>query len=268
MNLIGQPIKHKTFGPGIITDLSDGIVTICFQDHEKRFIYPDAFHSFLSLKDQEIQRRIESQIRDREIAAQEVRQAEQVEQDQKNKLLNFKITESSHAVFHIAPEQIDRIIRTGQVSTGTYLSGYSKGMPRIAERMKPNSVCLLTTRLPCASERERNLLGAFIVEENFFGKDVHDGIIKGHPQYRIFLPKESQMPFWGYLGQKPPARWGNTAFKYCSGEVANKILADMTERLNSSEQADTAMDFYQYFCKINRLRPLINPEAENDEAAQ
>jgi hypothetical protein len=34
MDLIGQPISHKTFGPGIVTDLTEGIVTVCFQDSE------------------------------------------------------------------------------------------------------------------------------------------------------------------------------------------------------------------------------------------
>ena len=38
MKLIGQPIKHKAFGHGAVTDLSDGIVTTCFENYEKRFI--------------------------------------------------------------------------------------------------------------------------------------------------------------------------------------------------------------------------------------
>ena len=260
MDLIGQPIKHKTFGSGIVTDLSDGIVTICFQNHEKRFIYPDAFHSFLVLKDREAQRHIENQIKDQEAAAQQARQAEQAEQERKNKLLNFRITANSHAVFHVASEQIDQIIRTCQVSTGTYLSGYSRGTPRIADRMKPNSVCLLTTRRAGKNEEERNIIGAFMVREDFFGEDVHDGVIKGHLQHRIFLPEESRLLFWEHLGQNALPRWGNTAFKYCSEDVINKILADMTELLNTSKQKDTAIAFYRYFCKINRLRPLIKLE--------
>jgi len=268
MDLIGQPVKHEAFGSGIVTDLSDGIVTVCFQNSEKRFIYPDAFHHFLTLKNRKTQQYIESQIKDREIAAQEKRQAEQVERDRKNKLLNFQITANSHAVFHVAPEQIDQVIRTCQVSTGTYLSGSARGMPRVADRLKPNSVCLLTTRLAGRSEQERNILGAFMVEQDFFGADVRDGMISGHPQYRIFLPEKPQLFFWEYFGGNPQPRWGNTAFKYCSEDVMNKILAGMTALLNQSEQKNTAMDFYRYFCKINRLRPLINVEACSDEEQQ
>jgi len=268
MDLIGQPIKHKTFGSGIVTDLSDGIVTICFQNNEKRFIYPDAFHNFLTLKDRKAQQYIENQIKDRGIAARKERQAEQAERDRKNKLLNFQITANSHAVFHVAPNQIDQVIRTCQVSTGTYLSGSSRGMPRAADRLKPNSVCLLTTRLAGRNEQERNILGAFMVEQDFFGENVHDGIISGHPQYRIFLPEKPQLFFWKYFGQDTQPRWGNTAFKYCSGDAINKILGGMTELLNQSEQKNTAMDFYRYFCKINRLRPLINLEECNGKEKQ
>ena len=85
MDLIGQPVKHEAFGSGIVTDLSDGIVTVCFQNSEKRFIYPDAFHHFLTLKNRKTQQYIESQIKDREIAAQEKRQAEQQQQQRKRK---------------------------------------------------------------------------------------------------------------------------------------------------------------------------------------
>lgn len=268
MNLIGQTVEHRAFGSGIVTDLSDGIVTICFQNNEKRFIYPDAFHSFLTPKDREARLYIEKQIKDQEAAAQKARQAELAEQDRKNKLLNFKIAANSHAVFHVAPEQIDRVVKTCQVSTGTYLSGYSRGMPRVADRMKPNSVCLLTTRLAGKNEQERNILGAFMVGEDFFGEDAHDGIIKGHPQHRMFLPKESQLLFWEYFGQNTHPRWGNTAFKYCSGDVINNILAGMAELLNSSGQKNTAVDFYRYFCKINRLRPLIKLEEDQGEEKQ
>jgi len=42
----------------------------------------------------------------------------------------------------------------------------------------------------------------------------------------------------------------------------------MTELLNQSEQKNTAMDFYRYFCKINRLRPLINLEECNGKEKQ
>lgn len=265
MKLIGQPIKHRIFGAGVVTGLAENTVTICFQDSEKKFIYPDAFQNFLILKDPKTQRRIEKEIADREIATQKERRAEQAKQDRKRKMLNFNVTANSHAVFHVAPDRVDQTIRECQVYTGTYLSGYSKGQPRVADRMKPNSVCLLTTRPSGQDEQARIIIGAFMVREDFFGEDVHDGIIKGHPQHRIFLPKESQMLFWKYFGQNTMPRWGNTAFKYCPANVVNQILADMVGLLRSSEQEKTAVEHYRYFCKINELNTLINLEGEKLE---
>lgn len=268
MNLIGQPIKHRVFGAGIVTDLADGTVTICFQNGEKKFVYPDAFHNFLVLKDQKTQRHIEEQITNRKIAIQKERQYEQAEQERQQKLLNFKVVSNSHAVFHITPDQVDRTVQTHRVSTGTYLSGYSKGQPRIATRIKPNSVCLLTVCQNKHEEQKRCVMGAFMVREDFFGEDMLDGMIEGHPQHHILVPGESPVLFWEYFAQDPPPRWGNTAFKYCSGDVVNQILADMVKRLHSTEQEEAAIAFYRYFCRLNHLHPLIPLDGNAPEKDQ
>lgn len=262
MDLIGQEIRHKTFGPGVVTGLSEGIVTVCFQNMEKRFIYPDAFNSFLVLDDRKAQQSIEKHIGAREMEAQKVRELQQAERDKRQKLLNYKIAANSHAVFDIPSDRIEQVISSGRVSTGTYLSGYSKGMPRVAERIKPNSVCLLTTCAKGQAEQARSVIGAFMVAEDFFGGDADDGIVKAHAQHRMLISKESQLPFWEYFGQDKPPVWGNKTFKYCSENVANRILVDLTQRLADSGQEETAIDFYKYFCKINGLSQLIKLEDE------
>ncbi len=260
MNLIGQTIKHKAFGSGVVTNISDGIISICFQNDEKRFIYPDAFRNFLVLKDENTQQQVKKQIELLDKESQKIREAEQVERKRKHKLLNFEIMENSHVVFHIPCNQIEQVFRTGQVSTGAYLGGYSKGMPRIAGRVKPNSACLFTALPKGQPENKRHIIGVFMVAEDYFGADAHDGIIQGHPQYRLLIPKENQLLFWDYFGQDAPPRWGGIAFKYCSGDIVNRILADLVERPESSEQKESAMNFYLYFCKTNHLRPLIKIE--------
>lgn len=262
MQLIGQAIRHKTFGAGIITNLSEDTITICFQNREKRFVYPDAFQTFLVSNDPNTQQHIEKQIEERDMQAQKIREARQAETDRAHKLLEFKITASSHTVFDIPLEQIGQVIRRGQVSTGTYLSGRSKGRPRIAERIRPNSACLLTALPNGQTERERCVVGAFMVADDFFGEEAHDGVIKGHTHHRLLLPKEHRVPFWAYFGQGAPSRWGNTAFKYCSGDMINRILSDLTAHLTDEEQTEEAVAFYEYFCRINRLHSLIRrPEA-------
>lgn len=265
MNLKGQPVTHGVFGTGIVKDLSKDIVKICFDGNDKIFIYPDAFKQFLTLTDKEGQQHIQQLLKDREIELQKKKKEVLAEQARKHKLLNFKIVKNSHAVFNIAPDQIDQLDKMHNVSTGTYSSGYSQGFPRIADRIKPNSACLLTGLSRGRSEQERDILGVFMAREDFFGEDAHNGIIEAHPQYRILLPEENRLPFWKYLDQKVPTRWGNTAYKYCSVSVIHRILADIVELSNSDAQKEAAINLYSYFCKMNLLRPLFAPQAGEPE---
>lgn len=62
MQLIGQTVKHSAFGKGIVTGLSSDRVTIYFSAGEKRFIYPDAFSKFLTLKNGELQKKIQDRL--------------------------------------------------------------------------------------------------------------------------------------------------------------------------------------------------------------
>ena len=55
MQLLGQPVRHISFGKGVIADISDRFVTIRFEQGDKKFLYPDAFYNFLTLKDTEKQ---------------------------------------------------------------------------------------------------------------------------------------------------------------------------------------------------------------------
>ncbi len=41
--LLGQPVKHISFGKGIITNVSDQIVTVHFPEGEKDFYIPKLF---------------------------------------------------------------------------------------------------------------------------------------------------------------------------------------------------------------------------------
>lgn len=59
MQLIGQPIKHVTFGKGVVTGWNGNVITVCFSAGEKKFIYPDAFSNFLILKNANAQKKIQ-----------------------------------------------------------------------------------------------------------------------------------------------------------------------------------------------------------------
>ena len=199
-------------------------------------------------------------------------------------LENLKLSPQSQAVFHIDAEAHEAVfsswmVSTGcylssyskcrrskppslLVSTGCYLSGYSKGEPRIPERLQPNSMCLLTERPKGCSEAERRIVGAFIVEDDFIGTCCTDGTIQAHPAHRIQLPPERQPLFWPYVAKEPEKqRWGKTAFKYMSNRTGEKILFACKENALTAGEKSRAERFYRYYCKLNRLPSRIDLEA-------
>src|SRR5690606_25669539 len=46
--------NHKTFGEGIIKQYDENYLVISFSQGEKKFVYPDAFESFISVNDSNI----------------------------------------------------------------------------------------------------------------------------------------------------------------------------------------------------------------------
>ena len=127
MQLIGQPVKHSKFGKSIVTDWKDTIITVCFDIGEKKFIYPDAFANFLVLQNDVIQKQIQTILDAREAKKEEDRRALQEMQERRNVLNNLKISLPSQAVLDIALDQIDEVFSFWTVSSGLYISGYSRG---------------------------------------------------------------------------------------------------------------------------------------------
>lgn len=252
--LLGQPVKHNSFGKGIITDISGEIVTVHFEQGEKRFLYPEAFSHFLTLKDAEKQKEINAKYNGKLHAEEAERKKECEKQERRRQIRTMKITPNAQAAFHIAQNDAKRIVECGSVSTGCYLSGYSKGEPRIPNRLKPNSVCLLTGLPEDREEKDRRILGAFIVKDDFWGEQCRDGIVTGHDKYRIYVPSNLVLSYWDYFehGGKIP-RWGNVAFKYFPNITMQKILIDMIKLFAGTQQESVVNEFYQYFCKLNRL---------------
>lgn len=254
MQLVGQAIKHKVFGTGIVVNKVDNILTICFPAGEKRFLFPDAFSKFLVLKDRNMQNKIQKMLAEKDAEKLAQQQILCEEQARKDLLRSLKITPCSQAVFNIEYEDMQNADSAWSVSTGHYLSGYSKGEPRTPDRLKPNSLCLLTHCGKDVPEQERRITGAFMVEEDFLGTLCPDGIVKAHDTFRIRLASQNRFLFWPYFKEGPPAkRWGNVAFKYFSNITARRILFDIKEALQNTNESEHMEQFYAYFCKINRL---------------
>lgn len=254
MQLIGQAIHHKTLGRGIVTGWNEAKITICFADGEKHFMYPDAFMNFLTLKDRSIQKQINKLLAERRALREAEFESLKKMQERKALLNNSRISTQGQAVFDIKPAEVEEVFSTWSVCTGSYLSGSSQGKVRIPERMKPHSMCLLTTRAAGQPEIERYIIGAFMVEEDFLGDYCHDGIIKAHPEHRLRLSPEHQSLFWPYVAKTSErCVWGKVALKYMSNKLGEEILFDVKELPLCDELKERADLFYQYYCKLNRI---------------
>ena len=220
----------------------------------KRFQYPDAFSRFLTLKDAGKQNEIRAGYERRLRAERAERQKELERQERLGKIRSMKVTPYSQAAFDIPWKEAKAAAEADAVSTGFYLSGYSKDRPRIPSRLKPNSACLLTTLETGCEEKERRILGAFMVRDDFWGAYCREGMIRAHDRYKLYLPSGSMLPYWNYFEQEEfVPRWGKVVFKYFSSRVMQRILLDMCGVMDGTDQGETAAEFCDYFCAINRL---------------
>ena len=253
MQLTGQAVKHAVFGKGVVTGQEGNVVTVTFSQGEKRFLYPDAFQKFLTLIDENASEKVDELLQEQKEQQDAELQAMLVEQERQQKIHNFKVSVNSQAVFALEMENQDAL-HSWQVTSGTYLSGSAKGEVRIPDKLKPNSVCLLTERQDDQPEQERMIVGAFMVEEDFFGNESPDGLIKAHPKFRLALDQEHRLRYWDYFESKGKPRWGNADFKYCNNRIAQRILYDLWEELRATDDGRLAEDFYSYYCTQNKLQ--------------
>lgn len=257
MDIIGQSVRHKDFGSGVVTAQNAGTVTVSFPEGGKKFLYPAAFRDFLALEDHAAQHYVTGVLAEREAQARQRQRREQAERERALRLQNFTVQPNSHAVFNIAPADAQRVCESFTLSTGLYLSGAVRGQARIAQRVKPNSACLLTLCPPRSPERERQILGACMVRSDFFGADDREGVIPAHPEYRLLVPAGKTMLLGDYLSRNPAERWGGIPFKYCVAPVMNHILCDLVNLTAGTDYDHPALAFYRYFCRMNQLPPLM-----------
>jgi len=255
MNLVGKEVFHEKFGRGRIVSLEKSRIEVEFDSCIKKFIYPEVFDRFMSLVDDAAQKYVKRKLaeadRQKKLALErKYREAELME-----RIHSLKIHPVSQAAFGLIENELDTILETWKIFTGRYLTGGSKGEPRIPQRMNINSACLLTWLPQGAVEEERIIYGAFMVDDNFVGKECDDGIIPAHESYRIILkPEKEKMLFWDYYStESGKKRWGNCEIKYLSNVNMQEILRDMVKIIKDRDRKKKAEEFYSYFCNLNRL---------------
>ena len=93
-----------------------------------------------------------------------------------------------------------------------------------------------------------------MVRDDFWGAYCREGMIRAHDRYKLYLPSGSMLPYWNYFEQEEfVPRWGKVVFKYFSSRVMQRILLDMCGVMGGTDQGETAAEFCDYFCAINRL---------------
>lgn len=269
MNFISKHVTHKKFGKGRVVDLSDSIIEINFLLGNKKFVFPDAFGTYLMMVDQKAgeivkkmkQKRKEEQIQveiehNREIAL--IYEENQRQLKREKILKSIKIHPSAQATFWCKEEEENKILTEWKAFTGITKSGNSKGQIRKLIRLNQNSACLFTGRDSKTPEKNRTILGVFMVNEDFIGKLCNDGYISAHPKYRIRLSeKESKkLLFWNYyVNEKYPQRmtWNAGDWRYLDNIWIAQILRDIISLKKEKTEKELVQQFFEYFCDMNKI---------------
>ena len=64
MNVTNKQVHHRRFGDGVVTGQTISAVTVLFSEEygEKKFLYPSAFESFLSLSSPSAQEKMDAEL--------------------------------------------------------------------------------------------------------------------------------------------------------------------------------------------------------------
>lgn len=277
MDLIDKEVVHKSFGKGSIVEQDDSFITINFETVSKKFIYPDAFGAHLTLEDQDaakVLKKVITRIEDEQEQLEKQRQADKEQQileqqriDEHKKLMkNHKLHPSSQFVFWLDPEEKEAAFSDWQVYTGEIKSGKNEGQPNKPVRLHQNSAVLLTTRESNQDEKERRILGIYMVNETFIGKLCDDGLVPSHSDFKIKLTDEEseKMLFWNYyINENYPHRttWNTGKYRYYNNIWTAQILKDIADQRNGEEKKH-AQEFLEHFCRMNLIELDEIPEPQ------
>lgn len=273
MNLIDKQVTHKHFGRGTVVEHTDSYIEIHFKSGNKRFVFPDAFGTYLSLADKEVatsikkikqEREKERLEKERELEKKRMQLLEEQERKiEREKLLkSTRVHPVSQCAFWCDINDLDEIFTQWKVFTGLIKSGSRKGMPNRPIRMNQNSACLLTVREAGMPEKSRYIVGAFMVGETFVGRLCNDGYIPAHSEFRLRLSDEEarKMLFWDYyVNEKNPQKktWSTGKYRYFDNELMAKILKDIVALKSETDEYELAQQFFEHFCQANRIEEEV-----------
>jgi len=270
MNLVNKKVTHKRFGTGNIVGHNDSIIEIHFGEEHKKFIFPDVFGNHLKLHDKKAASSLEKVILEQEMERKKIEwqkkkekelrlKEQQLRMEHEKLMKNHKLHPQSQMVFWCDGEERDTALTEWKVFSGEIKSGNNKGKPNKPIRLHQNSAVLLTEVQPKTPEKERRILGVYMVKEEFIGKICEDGIIPAHSLFKIKLTEEEadQMPFWKYyVNEKFPEKttWNTGKYRYFDNLWMAQIIADIIELKKDTTEQELAERFLRHFCKMNRIK--------------
>ena len=152
------------------------------------------------------------------------------------------------------------MLNNWKASGGIIQTGVNKGKPMRLERVQPNSLAVLTSRKPDATDHERFIFAVFLVADSYTGDEVNSAYVEANPDWKLELtPEEAmQMPFWKYyICQNAPdvIKFGSGLHRYLSDVQAAQILKDIAKIKADPAQKQHAEEMLAYFCRITGQSP-------------
>ena len=269
MNLINKKVTHKRFGIGSIVKHTNSSIEINFATENKMFVFPDVFGEHLKLHDKSDANSLEEIIRKKEMERkeEELKKEEEIKRQRKNQELrleherlmkNHKLHPESQMVFWCDGEEKNNSLSEWKVFSGVTKSGNKKGEPNKPIRLHQNSAVLLTAKDASMSEKDRRILGVYMVNEDFIGKLCEDGNIPAHSKYRLQLTEEEsdKLLFWNYyINEKYPNKmsWNTGKYRYFANLWMAQILLDIVSLKSDPQEQALAQQFLKHFCKMNQI---------------
>ena len=151
-----------------------------------------------------------------------------------------------------------KMLRDWEAFAGHIQNGENKGTPMTLKQVKPNSLCVLTTRIPNCMEKDRCIFAVFLVDETYEGDEEEAGYVHTESKYKIKLsPKQAQsILFWNYYANSnnpEKANWGSGLHRYLEDKQAAQILRDVAKVKVGTADEKLALDFYNHFCKVKGI---------------
>ena len=269
LNLINKKVTHKRFGIGSIVKQNDSSIEIHFASENKMFVFPDVFGKHLNLHDKSDAKSIEEIIQKKENERKEEERKKEEEKrlqrekqelclEQEKLMKNHKLHPESQMVFWCNAEEQNSSFSEWKVFSGVIKSGNNKGKPNKPIRLHQNSAVLLTARDSSMSEKDRRILGVYMVNEDFIGKLCEDGYIPAHSKYRLQLTEQEsdQLLFWKYYAnEKFPQKmsWNTGKHRYFDNSWMAQILQDIVSLKSDPKEREHARQFFKHFCKMNQI---------------